>query len=120
MELLCHNCNISHRKNLFHGYGKKNKDCLEKSEGMRNFSPHSLTFLQSRRSKELPCQDESPNWNSHITEDEGATKCQMQMLVIAHFLKGNLKSAPSHSLFPNPGLCRHLYYKQSSSIHRDK
>lgn len=28
----------------------------------------------------------------------------MQMLVIAHFLKGNFKSAPSHSLFPNPGL----------------
>lgn len=25
--------------------------------------------------------------------------------VITHFLKDDLKSAPSHSLFPNPGLC---------------
>lgn len=28
----------------------------------------------------------------------------MQMLVIAHFLKGNFESAPSHLLFPIPGL----------------
>lgn len=29
--------------------------------------------------------------------------------VITRFLNGNLKSAPSHSLFPNPGLCLVTY-----------
>lgn len=56
-------------KNLFPSSegGKKPKDRLEKSEGMRHFSPHSVTFLQSRSSRELPCPDDSPDWNSHIT-----------------------------------------------------
>lgn len=29
--------------------------------------------------------------------------------VITHFLKGDLKSVPSHPLFPNPGLCLVTY-----------
>lgn len=34
---------------------------------------------------------------------------ESNVTVIAHFLKGNLKSVPSHSLFPNPGLCLVTY-----------
>lgn len=33
----------------------------------------------------------------------------MQMLVTAHFLKGNFESPPSRSLFPIPGLCLVTY-----------
>lgn len=109
MELFCHNDSISHRKISSLSMGK-NKDCLEKSKGMRPFSPPSLTSLQSKRSKELPCQNESPNWNSHT--DEGTSSYKMpdaNIGVKAHLLKGNLKSAPSYSLFPNPGLCLVTY-----------
>lgn len=34
---------------------------------------------------------------------------ESNVTIIAHFLKGNLKSVPSHSLFPNPGLCLVTY-----------
>ena len=34
---------------------------------------------------------------------------ESNVTIIAHFLKGNLKSAPSHALFPNPGLCLVTY-----------
>jgi hypothetical protein len=85
----------------------KNEDCLGNPQGMRSFSRRRLTVLQSKRSKALPCQDESDNWNSHIEKDEGpgATECQMQTLKLQWFLKGILKSAPSQPLFPNAGLC---------------
>lgn len=84
----------------------KNEDCLGKPQGMRSFFVSSQ-FLQSKRSKELPCQDESANWNSHIEKDEGpgATERQMQTRELQRFLKGIPKSVPSQPLFPNPGLC---------------
>ena len=34
---------------------------------------------------------------------------ESNVTIIAHFLKGNLKSVPSHALFPNPGLCLVTY-----------
>lgn len=41
--------------------------------------------------------------------------------VIAHFLKGNFKLAPpALTLSQSCFVSCHLYYKQSSSIHRDK
>lgn len=110
MELLCHNRGVSHRKkSLSQLWGeKKTKDRLEKSEGMRHFSPHPVTFLQSTSGRELPCPDDSLDGNSHITYDKGAPGCKMpdaKVTIRAHFLQDNLESAPSHSLLPNPGFC---------------
>lgn len=85
---------------------------------MRHFSPHSVTFLQNRSSRELPCPDVSPDWNSHITYDEGLQATKMPD---AHFLKDNLESAPSPSLLPKPRFVPcHPPCKRSGGHPRDK
>lgn len=95
----------------------KNEDCLENPQGMRPFSLHLLRFLQRKRSKELPCQDESGSWNLRIDDDGGgpqARQHQMQTSKFQQFLKVTSVHV-NQLLFPRPWfLSCHLYYKHGS------